>query len=192
LAAEPLLPAPRAKAYAAAHSVAYALLDRLLQEAGKRPAAEIAHTAAGRPFLPNRPDIDFSISHTDSAAFCLLAVTDSEKCAPSVGIDAEPLSFAPEKAKRLAKRYFAPQEMRYFKEKDETTASFLEVFTAKEALGKNLGVGLAKVLKIDTVCPLFLENHGFKFHRMHILDHIVTLCLPADCTAEIFTSSAIQ
>lgn len=168
--------APPGRARAVASATAYGLLPALLQRASLPPTSAIEKNAEGRPFLPTCPQADFSISHTAALAFCLLAVDDEKP--PRVGIDAEPCTISADKALRLTARFLAPQERKYVSESADVATAFLEVFTCKEAFAKYVGTGLAKTLKIDTVCPHFSKSHHVQLHRLHYGDHIVSLCLP--------------
>ena len=179
LATAPIPPVSRGQARTTASAAAYGLLPMLLEAADLPTDAAYAKTAEGRPFLPACPQADFSISHTDTLALCLLAV-DSQR-PPRVGIDAEPLlSLSLPKVQRLAARFLTPGEQAYVNESNDTVKAFLEMFTGKEAFAKYVGTGLAKTLKIDTVCPHFAKIHHAKLHRLLYREHVVSLCLPED------------
>lgn len=112
------------------------LLRYALSEEGITPegALDIARTEAGKPYLPEHPEIFFNLSH--SGDYVSAAVASS-----AVGIDIEHLRRDPEK---VAKRFYAPEENEYLSSlPDDTRASaFLRLWTMKESYVKALGEGL--------------------------------------------------
>ena len=104
------------------------LLTHLFGEKGVAP--NLTYGENGKPYLANRPDTFFSITHSDKWVF--LAVSDSE-----IGIDAQ----APRKVcPRLAARSTSPEELAWVKE--NTEPNFTRLWTMKEAYLKYTGTGL--------------------------------------------------
>ena len=83
------------------------LLAHVLGKNGVAPA--LAYGENGKPYLPDRPDTHFSITHSDKWVF--LAVADGE-----IGIDAQtPRKVCP----RLVARSTTPEELSWVKEDTE-------------------------------------------------------------------------
>ena len=103
-----------------------ALLAFALEETlGGREPPILAKDAGGRPFLPERPGLFLSLSHTEGAA--VLALSDAP-----VGVDVERLRAIPP---RLGRRVGA-----------ETPEAFWRQWTAAEAEAKRTGRGAGAVL----------------------------------------------
>ena len=103
-----------------------ALLAFALEETlGGREPLSLAKDAGGRPFLPERPGLFLSLSHTAGAA--VLALSDAP-----VGVDVERLRAIPP---RLGRRVGA-----------ETPEAFWRQWTAAEAEAKRTGRGAGAVL----------------------------------------------
>lgn len=120
------------------------LLDRLLTEAGLPPAGDFAFKPEGKPYLPGRPDVRFSLSHSGELVLC--ALSDGE-----IGCDVErPRPFDP----ALVRRFFHESEQRWLFSlpEGEQSAAFLRLWTLKESYLKALGLGLA--LPLDAFCIL--------------------------------------
>ena len=123
------LPAARRRALGAG-----LLLRRVLSDAGEE-LPPIAFGPQGKPYFPDRPDLQFSLSHSADAALC--ALSDS-----SVGCDVEILGPArPE----LAERFFHPSERRWLSAlpPSEYDEAFFRLWTLKESYLKATGLGLS-------------------------------------------------
>jgi len=108
---------------------AYALLQRALQDHYRMttlPRIQVAE--GGKPFLPDHPDIHFSISHTDGAAACAVY------SAP-IGLDLE------------KERPAAASLMKHYRCADQR--AFWELWVHREAVGKLHGQGFAKLIHWD-------------------------------------------
>lgn len=151
---------------------------RLLQQALERhgiPAQRqhFARHPQGKPFLPDHPDLQFSLSHSGPWAVC--AVADHP-----VGVDVEGLRCSAE----LARRYFHREEAVLAEEAD----SRCRIWTAKEAFVKALGTGLT--IPLDsflvelTQDGLLLHQSysscSYRLHEYRLEDHRICLC----CTDE--------
>jgi 4'-phosphopantetheinyl transferase len=128
----------RRLAFAAAHAL---LQDRLGAATGGRPWRTRAEPG-GRPVLEpphGDPPLRFSLSHTDGLVAVALARGGE------VGVDVERLDERLELAS-LAGSIFSPAELRAFVAAPPHAAArhVLQVWTAKEAVLKTAGVGLAR------------------------------------------------
>ncbi|HEV2540661.1 MAG TPA: 4'-phosphopantetheinyl transferase superfamily protein [Frateuria sp.] len=104
----------------------------------------------GRPALAEASALDFNWSHSGSLALAALA----RGTAP--GIDVERVRPRP-RAWALAQRYFTPAEVAALSRlaPDEREAAFLRLWTAKEAVLKAMGRGLAFGLhRLDIECDV--------------------------------------
>jgi 4'-phosphopantetheinyl transferase len=111
---------------------------------GRKPAIAGSHRKRGATGVS--PDIRFNCSHSDGMA--LLAFAGDLP----VGVDLERVRPMPD-AEDVARRFFSPQEYRVFMKvpPEDRLAAFYECWTAKEALIKALGHGLAMPLDSFTV-----------------------------------------
>jgi 4'-phosphopantetheinyl transferase len=89
----------------------------------------------GKPALCSDLGIELSLSHAGRRAAIL--VTRSVPC----GVDIEPLREVPH-CIDIAERFFAAGEHRAVREAEQPDRRFLELWTAKEACAKSLGLGL--------------------------------------------------
>lgn len=124
------------------HSHAHFLLAQCLKEYGVDYICDVTplnYGSHGKPFLANRPDLHFNISHADGIAAAM--VSDFE-----CGIDCERI------------RPFKPRVMLRAYSKDEQTAVnsapqnqrdflFFRLWTLKEAYIKAIGTGLSYPMK---------------------------------------------
>ena len=144
-------------------------LAELLRERGIAPGVSLARDSAGRPFLPEYPALDFSITHSVGVAFC--ALSDGGR----IGIDAELLRKFPN-AQRLAARFFSP---------DERGEDFFRIWTRKEAYLKYLGTGMTPEGMPNGLAGLDTTRlAGVTFHEANKLGCLVTVCTRPDTTVE--------
>lgn len=129
------------------------LLVAMLPEAD---LSRMARTETGRPFLSDRPDVDFNISHTNGMIVCALERGEN----PRVGIDVERMTGRTASGmKRIAERWFTKAERTRLRD-DPSERAFLEIWTAKEAAAKWDGRGLRVLRGIDTsALPLTLRTY---------------------------------
>lgn len=119
------------------------LLQRALEKAGIPAEAQIfAENQWGKPYLKDRKDIHFSLSHSGAWAVC--AVSDE-----NVGVDVE----LPRCNMAVAKRFFRPEELEGLDDLDRYHQSdaLNRLWTAKEAFLKMLGKGLTLPLDSFTI-----------------------------------------
>lgn len=96
----------------------------------------ISRTQHGKPYLSDRDDIHFSLSHSDGAfAFAC------DTC--PVGIDIQRI----EGGQKPALRFFTENERQAVLESPDPDRRFFEIWTAKEAYVKLLGTGLRTALR---------------------------------------------
>lgn len=127
---------------------------------GKKPQKlEFATALEGKPFFPCTPQLHFNISHSGGEVFIIFS------CDP-VGFDIEKNSRKADFTK-LAKRYFQAREMELMNDslKPESIA-FLELWTAKEAMLKLLGIGIAAGLNKSLI--LNEEEGVFDEKKIHL------------------------
>lgn len=119
----------------AAHELLLALAAELVGE-----GAVLRHDAGGRPWVESMPGttdsgrVWASVSHGRG----LVAVAASVD--GPVGVDVE--TRRPFGTAGLARRWFDPAELAWLADRPDPLAGFLQLWTAKEAVGKALGTGL--------------------------------------------------
>lgn len=91
----------------------------------------LTHDDTGRPRIPGLA-VSISYSHQ------LVAVAASYE--GPLGIDLEEVR--PRDVDPIANRWFAPQELEWMERQPDRVRAFLQLWTAKEAVGKALGTGL--------------------------------------------------
>lgn len=123
------------------------LLQRALRDLGVIGAdAEIAEGAYGKPFLPRRPDVHFSLSHSGGRVMCVTADRP-------VGCDIQETS---PRDLRIAHRFFSDAECEaiFAGESEEARQRmFFRIWALKESFLKCIGLGLALPLNAFSVLP---------------------------------------
>lgn len=126
-----------------------ALYDLAVTDDPEAMLTNLRATEGGKPYAEGAR-FDFSPTHT--AGLVALAIGD---CGP-IGLDAEaPRGRDVSRLARAADRWFTPAENRRVQSAiqnrpQEAEAVFLRVWTAKEALVKRTGAGLAGMRRADT------------------------------------------
>ena len=124
-----------------------ALLGAMLRQRGVADAEMcFAEGEHGKPYLPRRPDVQFSLSHSGTLAMC--AVADSP-----VGCDVQRVS---PRSLRLAERFFSAEEQRIIfslSSEDARQAMFYRIWTLKESFIKCTGLGLSMPLDAFDLFP---------------------------------------
>ncbi|GAA0603431.1 hypothetical protein GCM10009534_42630 [Kribbella sandramycini] len=118
-----------APAGADSRATAHALLLSLAESLGADPV--LRHDPNGRPEIAG---LAVSISHSRS----LVAVAAGRT--GSVGVDLEDIY--PREVSGLARRWFDPAELDWLAAQPDGLLAFLRLWTAKEAVGKAVGLGL--------------------------------------------------
>ena len=107
----------------------------------KNEAIRISAAEGGKPFLPDLPEIRFSLAHAGGRV--ALAVSRRP-----VGVDLECVKTCDMK---LAERFFLPEEVAYIRNAEDRDRAFFYIWTRKEAYIKCTGEGLARSLKSFSV-----------------------------------------
>ena len=125
---------PARFAYAAAHALLRRALDRA---AGRAGDWAFRVNRYGKPGLdPPLDDIRFNLSHTDT----LVAVAVAR--GTDIGVDVETLPTAPAEA-MLGRMVLAPEEQAELADSDDREARLMQLWAAKEAVAKAIGMGLS-------------------------------------------------
>lgn len=119
------------------HSHAHALLRECLKRFGViySEDTQLSHGKMGKPYLADRPDVRFNLSHADGIAACV--VSDRE-----CGIDCEKIrQFRP----NVVKRAFSHKEKLMLDEAppEEKDTLFFRLWTLKESYVKAIGTGIS-------------------------------------------------
>lgn len=156
-----------------------ALVGDILIQSGALPAGSpprIRRLATGKPVLDPQRGICFSVSHTGSTFGCLISTV-------SVGLDLQM-----DRAigvSRLARRWFAEEEIRYLEEGRQNgpcgvafRRRFFRLWTRKEAYAKYTGQGLQAVL--DGICVL--GRRDVRFYDLDFGDGLYgCICVRREC-----------
>lgn len=145
-----------------------ALLRYVLRRTLGTDRVETAVTAEGKPFLRDRKDFHFNLSH--SGHWVVIAWG----CHP-VGIDVEMIRMDESKL-QLARRFFASDEQDWLfaAPEQERSLRFFEIWTRKESYLKYLGTGINRSLNSFSVLnPRALE---VTFRSEPLEDAMLTLC----------------
>lgn len=134
--------------------------DALLRRILGTDYCRMEKTADGKPFLPERPDFHFNLSH--SGNWAVIAWGSCE-----VGVDVE--AFCEHtNMEAITRRFFAEEEQRYiFAEESHRRERFFEIWTGKESYLKYLGTGLKKDLTSFSVLSL---EQGIRMNRKKLPD----------------------
>lgn len=117
---------------------AYLLLRQaLLEEYGISDDGEFGYGRNGKPYLKDHPDIHFNLSHCKEAVMC--AVDDHP-----IGCDVESIQRKPDVL--LLKKTMSPGEQERVFASEDPELEFMKLWTAKEAVIKQTGEGLAREL----------------------------------------------
>ena len=120
---------------------------------------EVAARTHGKPYVPSRPDVGFSISHSGRLAVGALLLGDAgDKC--EVGVDVESIDRENDsRRRRIADRFYTEAERRRIAYADDKAAEFYLIWTRKEAVIKYTGEGLSRALSdVDTAEPESIES----------------------------------
>ena len=108
----------------------------------------MAYHSLGKPYFPNYPTYQFSISHTER---CVAFVASDQP----IGLDVEHVFQAD---KDIVALCFHPQEQLYFSQNDFSALAFYEIWTQKEAYVKKLGTGMSTPLLSFNVKEKFIKQ----------------------------------
>lgn len=122
----------------------FLLLDNLLQKNRiDRAVLVITLDERGRPHT-NRSDLDFSISHSEGCAMCVIEIGEGA----NIGVDVQrerPYSGA--KMDELAKAFMTDSELAEFRDSEHKPAEFFTAWTRREAYVKRIGSDIFDNLK---------------------------------------------
>lgn len=140
----------------------FLLLDSLLQKHRiNRAELVLDRKASGRPYISDRSDIDFSISHSEGCALCCLAVGEGA----SVGADIQhDRHYSDEKLAALASAFMDESELREMSAADNKAACFYKAWTRREAAIKRSGGSI-----FGSLSDISLDGERF-------LDGVITAC----------------
>lgn len=94
----------------------------------------------GKPTLRDHSNCHFNLSHTNGYVLCAIGEF-------SIGVDIERITKSP--PYEIMSRYFHPEESSYVNEKPDSQAQrFYEIWTKKEAILKQSGIGIIDDLAI--------------------------------------------
>ena len=132
---------------------------------------EFLTSPEGKPSFRCSPDLHFNLSHSGDSVFIAFG-------SEPVGFDIESLQRKAD-FQKLAERYFQTQEIEIMELSNKPkTIAFLEIWTAKEAMLKLLGIGIAsgldKTLILNDEEGIFNETKIY-FRRYNFGDFTGTL-----------------
>lgn len=151
----------------------------------------VSRTNEGKPYFANVKDVFFSVSHSGEYFACALGSFE-------IGLDVqmqtikkhESIEAAAEHYKRLAKRFFHPDEVKYVE--NGNVNSFFDVWCAKESYSKYTGQGIDRYFGKYSVIPEDPADimHGKwqamgKYFVRAVLDDRYALCVCTGVEAEI-------
>lgn len=140
-------------------------LDACLRTVGLREAdVSIALGEHGKPFLPDNPDVQFSLTHSGDQAVCVL---DNH----AVGVDIEAVRAVRYEA--LARRHFTPEENEWLAAQDDKLRAFFRLWTAKESALKARGEGLSGGLSVPVLDGAGLAR---QFREYDLPGYVLTVC----------------
>ena len=137
----------------------YTLLSSLLLEAkGIEPLPPIARTEGGKPYFPDRPHLQFSVSHSGGLSLCALGE------AP-IGADIERVR---ERSRGLPRYALSDREYAWFQSRGSRWEDFYTLWTLKEARVKCTGEGIFRTPAREVSVPLLEpgergDREGFSF-----------------------------
>ncbi len=120
----------------------FLLLDGLLvKNKINRAELVIAHDEKNRPLVID-DGIDFSVSHSERCAFCVLAVAENDEKA-AVGCDVQyARGYSDEKMSELARAFMNEKELSEYENSEDKSAAFFGSWTRREAYIKRAGLDI--------------------------------------------------
>ena len=153
------------------------LLELALNREGAS-SSDIAFGERGKPFLPDRDDLFFSLSHTDGTVCCLVS---SEPC----GCDVQSVRRA---SPLIVARHFAAAERDLLDRTPDADRdrAFTGMWTLKEAAMKACGLGFALPMrKVDTAAgtSVALKDGSYELFAMPDINGCRLGCCVRDAAA---------
>lgn len=120
----------------------FLLLDGLLvKNRINRAELIIAHDEKNRPYVVG-DKVDFSVSHSEGCAFCVLALSENGETA-QVGCDVQyAREYSAEKMSELAWAFMNEKELMEFNNSSDKSAAFFGAWTRREAYIKRAGLDI--------------------------------------------------
>lgn len=139
---------------------------------------EIRVSDNGKPYIMNKPDVFFNLSHSGNKVMC--AVSDGE-----VGCDVEREDRVNLK---IAERYFSRAEIDFINQNGNKEDAFLKLWTLKESFVKTVGLGMRLPFNKFTVNPgksisvkqNCFPDKKFYFKQFYIQGHYFACCAEND------------
>lgn len=155
------------------------LTEGILKEYSiKISSLDIAKADFGKPYLPQYPNIFFSISHCNGLAVCL--ISDS-----NCGVDCEKIRTSRD---NVAHRIFSENELKVYEKKTggQKDIFFTALWTLKEAYGKADGRGIAamKYAEFYTDNGIICSSVPFRFRLFLDGEYMIALCSEQDISFE--------
>lgn len=148
----------------------YAFLAQVLSKThGFQTVPRIEKTAQGKPYFPDHPAIQFSLSH--SGNYVLIAIGTRP-----LGVDIECIR---PRAEKLPQYALTAAEFEIFLEQGGDWAAFYHLWTKKEAFVKYTGEGLGKGMRKE------LPTDGVRFFSYCGSDYRAALCCEEAAPEEI-------
>lgn len=141
------------------------------------PVGTLSYDQLGRPCFTDIP-VTFSLSHNEQLAVCAIYQGDNGASPSPIGVDVESLSRVREMDfERLCQRYATGAEQQTYLSMP-SPESFLRLWTRKEAMLKQSGLGLCGLPDADTES----DRLTVRFAEYHVGDNLISLCVPKECT----------
>ena len=144
--------------------LAYQLLKQVLREEyciTENPLFEYGEH--GKPTIIGHPEIHFNLSHCKHAVACVVS-------SRPVGIDVESIR---EFKESLIGYTMNEDEIREIESSENPAASFIRLWTMKEAALKLIGTGISNDLK-----TVLADHADFKFTTREASQYVCTVCEP--------------
>ena len=154
------------------------LRHALREEQGLTDLPRIETGEKGKPFFPDRPDLQFNLSHCKTAVACALD-------AAPLGVDVQEVRPLRRSGKGMALpssfRVLSASELAWVTEEsapEEQDCRFTAVWTCKEAYGKANGEGFVYDLRSTDFLPRAgsWPQYGFTFTHADLSGTLLTLC----------------
>ena len=141
--------------------LAYQLLKQALREGyGIKENPIFEYNEHGKPSIAGHPEIHFNLSHCKEAAVC--AVNDQP-----VGVDVESIR---EYRESLVNYTMNDEEIAQIKSAENPAATFIRLWTMKEATTKLIGTGISNDMK--TV----INTNKYRYTTVNRQRYIYTIC----------------
>ena len=147
---------------------ALALFELIKEQDSK--ALTVRREMGGKPYFSDRPDLPFSLTHTED--FSAAALSEQEGL---VGLDIE-LIRHDRNIHGIASRFFSPEEREALAAASDSALCFTHIWTQKEALAKRSGQGLAAQLGKKSFSPSCQIRHV----RLTLGTKDAVLCVAAE------------